>query len=134
MRSDVIETLDRLENIDKPCRYSDCHLWVIAKGGDARMRVCDTSEQEFVWERGVDGLWIRSVEKFKVVPKYTASLEAAFSFSTKIAPSRPVLVGWNQTAKTLPWARVGQWSGADATGANPAIALCIAVLRSKQEG
>lgn len=69
-----------------PLRYIDCHLWVLSKGGDARMVVCDSSEQDFVWERGIDGFWIRSVVKFRAVPKYTTSVAAALALVERCLP------------------------------------------------
>lgn len=62
------------------------------------------------------------------VPAYTASVDAAIALAGRVLPGASVLMGWNQTETTRPWARVGTWSAPDATGATPAIALCIAVL------
>ena len=43
------------------------------------MKVCDSSTQDFVWERGIDGFWVRDVVKFRAVPRYTASVDAALA-------------------------------------------------------
>lgn len=134
------ELLERLRAATKPDRYADCHLWVLAKGGDARMVVCDSSTQDFVWERGIDGMWIRSVVRFRAVPKYTASIDASLALVERVLP------GWFCTiaTKTLqdevvggPWADLAspEWvSGADldgyaeARGATPPIAILAALL------
>lgn len=88
--SELEELLERVKKAtgpgDKALRYIDCHMWVIAQGGDARMVVCDSSEQDFIWERGIDGLWIRSVVKFRSVPKYTASIDAALALVERVLP------------------------------------------------
>lgn len=106
------------------------------------MRVCDSSEKEFVWERGIDGFWIRSVEKFSVAPKYTASIDAAVNFFVHVLPNW----GWRIGRTSLfpnGWAFISRLppdhcdqgdeaASADGKAANPAIALCIATLKAKQ--
>jgi hypothetical protein len=84
--TDLKALLERLRQAERPDRYADCHLWVIAQGGDARMVVCDSSTQDFVWERGIDGMWIRSVVRFRAVPKYTASIDAALALVARVLP------------------------------------------------
>lgn len=130
------EIIERLEKADGRNRELDCYIWVAAKGGDARMHYISDSS-EFVWERGIDGMWIRAVERFKTVPAFTSSVDAAIALAEKVLPGEPVNMGWAQTTETRPWARVGIWSAPDATGLTPAIALVLAILsalRAKQEG
>jgi hypothetical protein len=62
----------------------------------------------------------------------TSSVDAAISLVAKVLPGRSVMMGWRQTSETRPWARVGLWADPDATGATPAIALCLATLRALQ--
>lgn len=97
--SDIAALLERVRAATGPDRYADCHLWVIAQGGDARMHVCDSSTQDFIWERGIDGFWVRDVVKFRAVPRYTASVDAALALVERKLP------GW--VCETL---------GQDATG------------------
>jgi hypothetical protein len=62
---------------------------------------------------------------------YTASLDAAM---TLVPEGTAVVIGWGQTPDTRPWARLAKpWNGADATGATPAIALCIAALKARSQ-
>lgn len=64
------------------------------------------------------------------IPSYTASVDAAIALANRVLPRRSVMMGWRQTSETRPWARVGLWPDPDATGATPAIALCLASLRA----
>jgi len=99
--------LERVRSATGPDRYADCHLWVIAQGGDARMHVCDSSMQDFVWERGIDGFWVRSVVKFRAVPKYTASIDAALALTERVLPGWSIeQVGWGNG---LVFASVGNY-------------------------
>ena len=84
--SDIAALLERVRAATGPDRYADCHLWVIAQGGDARMHVCDSSTQDFIWERGIDGFWVRDVVKFRAVPRYTASVDAALALVERATP------------------------------------------------
>jgi hypothetical protein len=86
--SDVAGLLERVKAATGPDRYADCHLWVLAQGGDARMVVCDSSEQDFVWERGIGGFCVRDVVKFRAVPKYTASVDVALALTERLLPGR----------------------------------------------
>jgi hypothetical protein len=61
-------------------------------------------------------------------PAYTASLDAALDLVERVLPGASVLLGMRQTPETLPWARVGPWHSADATGANPPLAILSALL------
>lgn len=64
----------------------------------------------------------------KSIPHLTSSLDAAVALAERKFPTEQVLIGWKQTETTKPWARVGRWPDPDATGATPAIAVCIATL------
>lgn len=128
--------IDRLKAATGPDRYADCHLWVIAKGGDARMVVCDSGMKDFVWERGIDGMWIRSVVNFRSVPKYTASIDAitdlieAKGFTwlrkseTAMTVYRPLSEDQEERKE---WAK-----HFDAAGATPPVALCLSFLKTLQ--
>lgn len=63
-------------------------------------------------------------------PRYTSSVDAAIALAERVLPGRSVMMGWRQSSETRPWARVGLWPDPDATGATPAIALCVATLRA----
>ena len=148
--TDLIERLEKAEGSD---REIDCYLWVMAKGGDARMHYI-SDKNEFVWERGIDGMWIRAVERFKTVQRFTLSLDAAIELAEKALP------GWGWRVATcavsddawvfpdfnspvhgerlkrefredIDWADL---TDVDLRPAGrPAIALCIAILKAKQQ-
>lgn len=92
----LIERVRGVAGADDPTlRYIDCHMWVLGQGGDARMHACDSSMKDFVWERGMDGLWVRGVVKFRDVPKYTASIDAITDLIEKKLP------GWHVYSTTV---------------------------------
>lgn len=141
--ADLSDIIERLEMAERPSRPEDCHLWVIAQGGDARMNYVDGDARNFVWERGIDGMWVRGVVKFGSVPKYTASIDAAVSLAGRVLP------GWFWRCGSTPlfpngWAHVSRYhadhcdrrdeaSCADGKAANVAIALVLATLRALQQ-
>lgn len=137
----IEEIIERLEQSTGASRYIDCHLWVVAKGGDARMKVCDASTKDFVWERGVDGFWIRDVVKFNTIPRYTDSVDAAEELCGRVLPGwywrvgRTSLFpnGWAFVSRLAPdhCDREDEAACADGKADNPAIALCIAILKAK---
>lgn len=136
--ADLSGIIDRLEKATKPNRYDDCHLWVVAKGGDARMVVCDSSEKSFVWERGIDGMWIRAVVEFRDVPKYTASVDAAIALAERVLPGCFYLIGKGKTRHDEPPFAAQILFGTDEvlgeaeTDASLPIAICLATLRALQ--
>jgi hypothetical protein len=87
--------------------------------------------------KGVDRSGREKLHENRTVPhtlwigEYTASLDAAVALVNRVLPGSAVMMGWAQSPSTKPWARVGAWTGPDATGANQAIALCVACLRAK---
>lgn len=89
------------------------------------------------WEN-IGGGWRRHKatgrqEKFDYgapTPAFTASLDAAIGLTERVLPGQSVLIGWGQTEQTLPWARIGVWSEADAACPTPALALVLATLKA----
>lgn len=135
--ADLSGIIERLEKATGPSRYDDCHLWVVAKGGDARMVVCDSSEKSFVWERGIDGMWIRAVVEFSEVPKYTASVDAAIALAERVLPGWTIASigqddrkGWHTELRQ--GYRTSYSTVALGGALAPAIAICLATLRALQ--
>jgi hypothetical protein len=142
------EIIDALEKADGPKRALDCHLWVLSKGGDARMHYVDGDTKTFVWERGLDGMWIRNIESVQGVPKFTGSVDAAIALCERVLPE----YGWDVASNTEhikaclapefgePIGKHPHWAAVSKTrskqfedGATPAIAICLATLRAKLE-
>lgn len=85
-KEELSALIERVRGLKGADRYTDCHLWVLAQGGDARMRVCDSSTKDFVRERGIDGFWVRGVVPFRSVPHYTGSVDAALALVERVRP------------------------------------------------
>lgn len=86
----MTDLLTRLKEATGPDRYADCHIWVAAQGGDARMRVCDIPAKEFIWERGSDGFWLRSIRRLQDTPRYTSSIDASLALVERMLPGAKV--------------------------------------------
>lgn len=137
--SDLIERVRGVAGADDPTlRYIDCHLWVLGQGGDARMHVCDSSTKDFVWERGMDGLWVRGVVKFRDVPKYTASIHAATALIAAKLPGWLVTMEFGEGKPCAMMLRPGFEDGRHViieSAATLPLALCLALLVAlTQEG
>jgi hypothetical protein len=127
------EIIDALEKATGADRALDCHLWVLSKGGDARMQYVDGDAKEFVWERGVDGMWIRDIQCFQGVPKYTASVDAATALCARAVPAAncwgidkspsgfSAFISRNEV-------KTGHWLIEAEHKASAAMALCLAIL------
>ena len=98
------------------------------------MRVCDSSTKDFVWERGIDGMWVRDVVKFSAVPKYTSSIDAAVSLAERVLPGwmRSMTTGIGHTAAYVRDKSILDPSKIEGEGyhATAAIALVLATLRA----
>ena len=131
----IEELIQRLEIATVASRYIDCHLWVVSKGGDARMRVCDSGTKDFVWERGVDGFWVRDVVNFKSVPRYTDSIDAAIALCKRVLPDANCYgVGKDKTGWSAFVSRNSVESGhwlVEAEAHTAPIALCLAIMKAK---
>lgn len=129
--SDLSSLIARSEAAEGPDRELDCHLWVVAQGGDARMNYVESESKCFVWERGLDGMWIRGVVNFRAVPSYTSSIDAAVSLAERVLPG----IRWELTTTGFkPGASLvtdgGIFGGYAAT---PALAICLSTLRALQQ-
>ncbi|NEI71069.1 hypothetical protein GR212_15930 [Rhizobium lusitanum] len=119
----IQDLIAKLESADGASRELD---WRIAEAFDIPEK----------WMRSSDWPPFMVGSKFdKGIPAFTGSLDAAAKLAERLLAGAQVMIGWNQTPSTKPWARFGAWTGADATGATPAIALIIAALSalSQQE-
>ncbi len=114
--------------IDAALRIGRDYLPAWARDNLPNWRAKHRGAVEVVHYNGVGGLWWDSLP-------FTGSIDAASALAVRLLPDAQVMIGWQQTPNTKPWARVGAWAGADATGATPAIALVIATLStfSQQE-
>lgn len=99
-----------------------------ATGPDARL---DTDIMITLGQWPGRDWWSYDYQKYTPA-NLTSSLDAAIDLMAKVLPDAGLMVGFKQTAETKPWARVGKWNAPDATGPNPAIAICLAILKAKQ--
>ena len=126
--SDLSSLIARLEAAEGPDRELDCHLWVAAQGGDARMNYVESESKCFVWERGLDGMWIRGVVNFRAVPSYTSSIDAAVSLAERVLPGNQVNV--TKFTSTVARASIGNGWIAASTHKTPALALVLATVKA----
>lgn len=135
--TDLSSLIARLEAAGGPDRELDCHLWVAAQGGDARMNYVESESKCFVWERGIDGMWIRGVVNFRAVPSYTSSIDAAVSLAERVLPGANRTIRKRfRTTNGLISGHVydAHVSGGDVCeGPNEAIALVLATVRALQQ-
>ncbi|MBD7992883.1 hypothetical protein H9643_19075 [Ochrobactrum sp. Sa2BUA5] len=122
--------IDRLSKMEGPDREVDAILWCLDNKLTFKKKLHHTYN-------GYPRFYsFRTAEKGTVgiglVPKYTASVDAAIALAERVLPGANVLIGWGQTKETKPWARIGVIPSHDATGFNLATALCIAILRAKE--
>jgi hypothetical protein len=87
--------------------------------------------------RHLDWVWVDpATDKFVTNAidgfEFTSSLDRALALADRVLPGQEWRIGSGDGARTLPWARVGPWIDPDATGATPALAFCIAILRARQ--
>ena len=109
------------------------------------MKVCDSSTQDFVWERGIDGFWVRDVVKFRAVPRYTASVDAALALVERKLPGWVVAdLSQNSRHAGDPWGcQLACYFGSDpsknraaASGHDypqPALAIVAALLQALKD-
>lgn len=123
MSSDLISAL---ASLTAPDREVDALIWLEFTPGATRKqwsyihtatgRECHVDETRDATDRLI------------IVPELTSSLDATVALCERVLPGWSVIMGWNQTSQTIPWARVGHEFSVDATGRTPAIALLIAIL------
>lgn len=132
--------IDRLSKLDGPDREVDAELEAVFVGG--RVHYNDPANKEAVIERPIDGLWIRGIYPYRKIARYTASVDAAIALAERVLPGWKWRVGrtelfsngWSYVHKYDPsnCDRTDEAACADGKAANPAIALCIALLRAKE--
>ncbi len=138
----IAEIINELDQSDGPNRWIDARIDALFRFGSAKMR---QPGYEWAWKnfptwaahkqaRGMCGVKHDNGDLGLVwdSPEFTCSVDAAIALAEMVLPGEPVIMGWKQTSETLNWARVGKWDTPDATGATPALALTIAILRGKQ--
>lgn len=139
MTMTIDELITALNALTKPDRSLDCEIWVLAKGGDARMHYVDTEHSKFVWERGIDGMWIRAVENFAVKPRYTASVDHVLQLIPQMLPTAncwaldkdPRGIQAHVQRNNV---KSGHWDGFAEHPSLPAVALLLAILKAKVAG
>lgn len=138
MTADTAGIIERLRDATGADRELDADIWVTAVG----RAWCDTMRRwervERAWPVQNGGRWCfwfeteESTRGTDLIP-YTASLDAALTLvppdlTWALASREP------QDMAPTPWAIIGDRTRAlgEATGATPAIALCIAALLARQ--
>lgn len=106
------------------------------------MNYVETESKQFVWERGVDGMWVRDVVKFSSVPKYTSSIDAAVSLAERVLPGWFWGITQGSDGNDSYEFQGNVWPGVTPFPAglerfgyhrSPAIALVLAILRALQQ-
>lgn len=126
--SATVELIDRLTAATGPSLELDGQIWCAVNGYEFVMwdgAGCVYRDPNAPkWDAGIKHA------QASIVRPYSASVDAAIALAKRVLPGAPVIMGWDQTETTRPWARVGTWSAPDATGATPAISLILATLKA----
>ena len=131
--------LDRLSKLDAPDREVDAELEAVSLGG--RVYLNDPEGKEVIIERPIDGFWIRGIYPYRKIARYTGSTDAAIALAERVLPGwkRQLLEDFNgkwiarvcsprRELFSTDYLRETELGGSS----NPAIALCIALLRAKE--
>ena len=118
--TDLRDLIERLERADGPDRELDALIW---------RRMENRSGVVFPDEKP------GSPKYPNHIPAYTASLDAALALKNRVLPGRAAAIGDMafEDAHRRPWAVIwspGGTPGPSTEGATPAIALCLALLRT----
>lgn len=124
--SDLIE---RVEKLNKPDREIDAHVHAVTHGG--RVHFIDTADNTVVWEKPIDGFWIRRLLNLSRVPRLTASLDAAVALTERLLPGQEWAVGRRDNFCNA-WGkvRIGTLESVADVAPTPAIALVLATLKA----
>lgn len=87
MTTDIDALIERLEAATGPDRELDAAIFAWSEGG--RIHYFDALAKNYVWERPIDGFWIRGVKSVPSTTKFTASIDAALALCERMLP------GWS---------------------------------------
>ena len=119
--------VDRLFKLNAPDREVDAELEAVSLGG--RVYLNDPEGKEVIIERPIDGFWIRGIYPYRKIARYTASVDAVIALAERVLPGWTWTLWPNAAEIRHPTLRMIDEVG---SGSNPAIALCIALLRAKE--
>lgn len=135
--------IERLEKLEGPDREIDAEINGLSHGG--RVHLVDLEDGVVVWEKPIDGMWVRRILKLSRVPRYTASLDAAVALVERVLPGWSGVVDFGTESPIRradlysPVKEMGEdeygnpveiRDDAGGEGSTPAIALLIAALRA----
>lgn len=126
--TDIPTLISMLEKAEAGGRELDAHLFAYVNGG--RIHWISETSGELVWEKPIDGFWIRRPSHLKKMPRYSQSLDAAVALVARLLP------GWNWWLGRIGRAAVDRknpHSRFEAINPIPAIALCLAALKALEE-
>jgi len=125
----LTDLLARVKAASGADRELDARIWCFASG----WRFRDFNPSTVFWEKPLDGFWIRGNSLLRVVPKYTASIDAAVELTQRLLP------GWEIELIILKDAGHASIRGpdemvdyAEATSKSAPLALLQAVLILEQ--
>ncbi|KAB2681769.1 hypothetical protein [Brucella tritici] len=135
----MTDLITRLSKLDAPDREVDAELEAVSLGG--RVYLNDPEGKEVIIERPIDGFWIRGIYPYRKIARYTGSTDAAIALAERVLPGwkRQLLEDFNgkwiarvcsprRELFSTDYLRETELGGSS----NPAIALCIALLRAKE--
>lgn len=114
--------IDRLSNLDGPDRRIDEEIKAWSMNA-RKLCVRDVGEIYVMGDECAERVFLNPIEPF------TASVDAAIALAERVLPDHDFIIGKTNCGLTI-HAQVG--TNEMEFGANPAIALCIAILRAKE--
>ncbi len=137
----MTDLITRLSKLDAPDREVDAELWLQFTPGATR-KTLEVKSATNQWAPYAIDETRDETGYLITVPAYTASVDAAVALAERVLPGWKWRVGrtelfpngWAYVHKYDPsnCGRADEAACADGTVANPAIALCIALLRAKE--
>lgn len=127
--SDLSSLIARLEKAEGPSRDLDVEIMntVDPRSPDEK-RLFDGKVYPATW--GAVGQLCDQIRYFIEAPFLTSSIDAAVSLAERVVPGASFIMGFRQTDKTMPWARIGNRSSWDNTAPTLAMSICLATLRA----
>lgn len=132
----IASLIAEVEKLTAPSREVDAEIFALSGGG--RIHWIDAETSVFVWERPIDGMWIRQPKSMRSTPRYTASIDAVVALMERELP------GWRICFEATDGIaddvyligpkfrddRPGEHSSPPIAGKPTAIALLLAFLRA----
>lgn len=82
--TDLNELLERVKKAKGPDREIDAHCFALSQGG--RLRQFYDGDKSYVWEKPIDGFWIRDIKNVTGTAKFSGSIDATLDLVERLLP------------------------------------------------